>query len=137
MSLSVKILAWGLLLTTLLGCASQQVSVFTPFTPVINNHEAFDNDLIICRGYSQEYLSGRASVEPSQVLQEGVRAGFGDLGYSAISPTAPALGALGGASGEIISELGLNSLEAKKIVSWCMHDRGQILNNYSVYDPNL
>ena len=69
------------------------------------------------------------------MAQEGATKGFNDLGYSAISPLAPALGALGGASGEALSELGLDSRDAKKIITVCLHDKGQTNNLYHVYDP--
>lgn len=125
-----------LLIITLSGCASQTVSTFIPFTVEVRSQQALSQDLDICRRYAQDYLSGRSSINPSQVAQEGLRAGMGSLGYLPLAPTAPALGALGGASSETLSELGLDSQEGKKIVSICLHDKGQKSDQYHVYDPN-
>ena len=119
----------------LLGCATQIASKFTPNVVEIKDQVAFNNDLNTCRQYALDFLSGKSSLDASQMAQEGATKGLNDLGYSAISPLAPALGALGGASGEALSELGLDSRDAKKIITVCLHDKGQTNNLYHVYDP--
>lgn len=127
-----------LLLTLgLVGCAPQIADRFTPFTVEVTDQKAFESDLKTCRDYAKVYLSERDSVNPSQVAQKGATEAFSNFGYTAVSPYAPALGALGGASGEALSELGLNSEEAKKIISVCLHDKGQLSNSYHIYDPHL
>lgn len=132
-SLSYKILP---ILVLLGGCAVQQTESFEPYAVEITDQKAYSNDLWHCREYALNYLNKRSSVSPSQVAQEGLRTGMSDLGYSAISPTAPALGALGGASSEVLSELGLNSVDARRIISKCMTLKGQKSNNYLSIDPN-
>lgn len=123
-------------LVVLAGCAKETAANFTPFTVEIVSKQALAQDLDICRRYAGDYLSGRSSIDASQVAQEGARAGLGSLGYLPLAATAPALGALGGASGEALSELGLDSQEAKKVVTICLHDKGQKTDMYHVYDPN-
>lgn len=125
------------LLLGLIGCAPQIVGNFTPYAVEVSNSDVFKSDLQICRKYAKDYLSGKDSLDASQIAQEGATAGFNDLGYSAISPIAPALGALGGASGEVLNQLGLNSSDGKKIVTVCLHDKGQMNNSYHIYDPHL
>lgn len=89
-----------------------------------------------CRSYAKDYLSGRGSIDVSQVAQEGLQGGLKQAPTAVLTPYAPALGALGNASTEIVSELGLDSQETRKIIAWCMHDKG-LQNGYSVFDPNL
>lgn len=120
---------------SLFGCASQIASNFTPYIVEVKSQAALYQDLDICRRYAIDYLSGRSVINPSQVTQKGATEAFSNFGYTVISPLAPALGALGGASGEALSELGLNSEEAKKIITICLHDKGQRSDNYHVYDP--
>lgn len=121
----------------LFGCAPQIADRFSPFVVEVTDQIALQNDIQTCHEYAKAYLSGKSTLDASQIAQEGATKGFSDLGYSAVSPFAPALGALGGASGEIVSELGLDSAEAKKIITVCLHDKGQQSNSYHIYDPHL
>ena len=119
------------------ACATKITSEFVPYTPELNQPSVFTEDLGLCRKYALDYLSTKGNINPSQIAQEGLREGSSKMGYIALSPWAPALGALGAASAETLSQLGLDSKEAKKIISVCMHDKGQKSGAYSVFDPNL
>lgn len=125
------------ILITLSGCASQTVKDFTPFTVEIKNDQVYQNDLSLCRSYAKAYLDGRAGLDASQIAREGATAGLSNLGYSVLSPAAPALSALGGASGEAVSELGLSSVEAKRIIVNCLYAKGTDSKAYLVLDPHL
>lgn len=120
-----------------MGCVQSEVEGFTPYTPEIRELSTFYSDLSTCRLHALRYLNEKGNINPSQIAQEGAREGSSKLGYIALSPWAPVLGALGAASAETLSQLGLDSKDSKKIIAVCMHDKGVHHNLYSVYDPNL
>lgn len=127
-----------LFLTVLLsGCASQTAQTFQPFVVEVKDDSIYKADLSQCRLYAMEYLNGRQALDASQIVREGATAGLSDLGYSILSPAAPALGALGGASGEAVSELGLSSAETKRIIVNCLYAKGNDSKAYLVLDPHL
>lgn len=119
------------------GCATETASQFVPYTVEIKKEATFKNDLVLCRSYALNYLKERDYLNGSEIVREGATAGLGNLATSVVSPTATALAALGGASGEALSELGLNGLEAKKIIANCLHDKGLRSGDYLTLDPNL
>lgn len=123
-------------LIILSGCASQTAANFTPFTVEIKSQQALSQDLNICRRYAQDYLTSRPGLDASQIAQESLTGGLKQLPSIPLSPLTPALGAAGSGSTEVISELGLSGPEAKKVITICLHDKGQKSDLYHVYDPN-
>lgn len=121
----------------LLGCASKITSEFVPYTVELKSGDTFREDLGACRGYALHYLIKKGGLDVSQIAQEAATEGSSKLGYMVLSPFAPALGALGAASAETLTQLGLNSQEAKKIIATCMHDKGLKHGMYHTLDPNL
>jgi len=119
------------------GCASKMAQEFVPYTVELKSADTFREDLGACRGYALHYLIKKGGLDVSQIAQEAATEGSSKLGYMVLSPFAPALGALGAASAETLTQLGLNSQEAKKIISLCMHDKGLKHGMYHTLDPNL
>ena len=127
-----------LLLSVLLsGCANRIAQEFVPYTVELKSADTFREDLGACRGYALHYLIKKGGLDVSQIAQEAATEGSSKLGYMVLSPFAPALGALGAASAETLTQLGLNSQEAKKIIATCMHDKGLKHGMYLTLDPNL
>lgn len=131
-SLSAKYLV---LLVFLGGCAERITSGYTPYTVEIKDQALFNNDLQACRNYALQYLRDQGGLKPSEMAQEGATEGLNKMGYVVVSPLAPVLGALGGASGEAMTQLGLNSVKGKKIVASCMKSKGDKSGNYLTIDP--
>lgn len=129
----IKIILLSILLS---GCATEVARTYIPYTPEILNKEAYEADLKLCQDYALKYLKGKEGISGPQIAASGLQAGLGDLGYMVVSPIAPALGGAGGASGEAIRELGLNTQEVKHILAQCLHDKGFKSGAYSTYDPN-
>lgn len=115
----------------------RQATEFVPYTVELKSGDTFREDLSACRGYALEYLIKKGGLDASQIAQEAATEGSSKLGYVVLSPFAPALGALGAASAETLSQLGLDSKEAKKIIATCMHDKGLKHGMYLTLDPNL
>lgn len=118
-----------------LGCSG--VSNYTPYTVGILDAQGYAKDLKLCRQYGQEYLQGKSSVDPIQVASEGAQGALSGLGYLPISPFSPALSGLGKGSSEGLSELGVTTSDAKKVIALCMADHARTSGNYKIYDPIL
>ena len=126
----------------LTGCATTEVKEFTPFVPSVQLKNSstlvtFYNTLQECRADAVEYLDGKTSISPVDVSKKGLQQGLSNLGTGVVNPVIPGLYSLGGASGEVLDELGLNSVSGKKIVAWCMKDHGDQTKLWTVYDLNL
>lgn len=123
----------------LTGCASQTIETFQPFSPKeeMKDNKAYQADLITCQLEAKEYLSGRSGLDGNQIASEALQKGFSNLGTGIASPTVPGVYALGGASSEALSELGLSAQDVKKVLAWCLHDHGVASGAYHIYDPNL
>lgn len=121
------------------GCAPQQVEGYTPFVPKseMKDPGAFKDDLALCRSDALEYLGSQSSLDPVSVASAGVQGALDNLASAAISPLATGLSGVGNASGEATNELGLGGVAAKRVVAWCMFQKGLRSGSYTVMTPEL
>jgi len=126
----------GTLLLIVSGCSKAAVEGFTPYTPEIRDKELFIKDLGVCRGHALNYLLINNNLDVSEIASSGATKAVSNAGTGIVNPLIPGLYGLGGASGELLRQLGLDSQDAKKIITICMHDKGLQSKEYSVFDPN-
>jgi hypothetical protein len=119
------------------GCATKVATSFVPYAVEVQDRQVYNADLDKCHTYALDYLTKKNSLDVSEVASAGARSALGNVASIAVSPAAVGLSGLGGSSSEALSEFGLNSEQAKKIIAWCMHDKGAASGKYVIYDPNL
>lgn len=119
------------------GCATQTAQTFQPFVAEVKDQQALSNDLSVCQTIALDYLGTIQGVDPQKLTSEGLQSTLNGASYFAIHPLAPLFAGAGGVGGEALKEFGLNSTDAKKVISLCLHDKGQKSDKYHVYDPNL
>lgn len=134
---SARILFAALACALLSGCVSP-VEDYAPDVIDITDPAKLAADEIFCRAHALAYKP------PFNLQSIGLAAGQGasqNATAAAVSPaTAPLVlgaGAAGGASGQLLSLVGLRGPEQIKIFVRCLEARGRKSGAYTVTDPNL
>ena len=133
----LKSLLASLSLLLVAGCTTETINSFQPFAVDLHSPFAYVADLQVCRTAALRYNDTQTAFDPLGVASSGVRAGLGNLASAAVSPVAPVISTVGGSSSEVIAQFGLDTQTVKKIITWCMHDKGQASGAYHIFDPNL
>lgn len=114
------------------GCGF--ASGYTPYIQDITDQTVLARDEVACRDYALAY---HTPVDLNSILTGAAQGGARNVASAAINPIIPVLGAAGGATSEILSQLGVLNNDQLRVFLRCLEHRGERSRAYSVMDPNF
>lgn len=123
--------AMAVTMIILTGCTS--LANWQPYVREVTDRDRYAADADLCRQYALDYKPG-LSLEA--VGSGAMRGAAANAAGGALEPLVPAVGALGGATGEVISGLDLLSADAKKVFVICLRSKTEKDGSALVLDPH-
>lgn len=114
------------------GCGF--ASGYQPYIQDITDHAALAEDEIACRDYALAY---HTPIDLNSILTSAAQGGARNASGAALNPLVPILGAAGGATSEVLSQLGVLNNDQLRVFLRCLEHRGERSHAYNVMDPNF
>jgi hypothetical protein len=105
------------------------------YVPKINQPEVFTRDLDECRGYALD-PKAKTGLDAGKLTEKGLEGGASNASGAALKLLVPALGALGGLTTEMLSELGISTGRPKAIFVKCLDILTRDDHSALVLEPN-
>lgn len=118
----------------LAGCGS--VATYQPYVGDVDPNggaAALTADEASCLKPALAYVH---PLDPGEIASAAAQGGARNASGAALNPLVPVLGAAGGATSELFSELGILNDDQRKVFLRCLDHRGERSGKYSVMDPN-
>lgn len=106
---------------------------YHPYVGDIENQAILDKDEADCASYAKAYST---PLDVDAISSAAVQGGARNASGAALNALVPVLGAAGGASSELLSEVGLLNDDKRKVFLRCLDHRGVKSGAYNVMDPN-
>ena len=122
---------WASLLF-LLGCST--LDGYQPFVADVSQPSVLLADESHCLRIAQSYS---APLSIGTIGTAAVEGAGNNLAGAALNPLVPVLGAAGGASSALFTDLDLLSTGQRRVFLRCLDKRSELTHAYVVLDPNL
>lgn len=119
------------LLLTLSACST--VPTWEPYAVEVRAPAIYAADVAACRAYA---LAKPGGVSVTRIGEKAGVAGSQSLSGAAVNPLVPALGALGGATGEALEELGFTDVTQRRTFVKCLDKKTLADGSALVLEPD-
>lgn len=107
---------------------------YQPYVQDIIDPAALASDELACRDYALAY---QTPLNLNSILTGAAQGGTKNVASAAINPIIPVLGAVGGGTSELLSQLGVLNDDQRRVFLRCLEHRGERSRAYNVMDPNF